>query len=132
MKKVIVFGAFDVIHEGHIHMLKEAKEYGDFLIAVVGRDVNVEKAKGKQPLNDEKTRLANVEKLGLVDRAILGYVENNGRFQIVADEKPDIVALGYNQIVPLDKLEQALDEDVQIVRLQPYRADIYNDNFKPL
>ena len=48
MKKVMVFGTFDIIHPGHIHLLKEAKEYGDFLIAVIGRDATVCKGAGSK------------------------------------------------------------------------------------
>ena len=62
MKKVIVFGTFDVVHQGHIHMLKEAREYGDFLIVVVARDDIVCEIKGKKPTNNEDKRFENIQK----------------------------------------------------------------------
>jgi len=96
MKKVIVFGAFDNLHEGHIHMLKEAKEYGDFLIVVVGRDAVVTQVKGKKPVYSEDERLAQVEKLNIADKVRLA-AEGDDRYRTIAEEKPDIVALGFSQ-----------------------------------
>ena len=49
MKKVLIAGTFDIIHPGHINLIKQAKEFGDFLVVVIARDKNVIKAKGKQP-----------------------------------------------------------------------------------
>ena len=41
MKKVLVFGTFDGLHEGHKDFLRQAKQYGDHLTVVVGRDSTV-------------------------------------------------------------------------------------------
>lgn len=38
MKKVITYGTFDLIHRGHINILKRAKEYGDYLIVALSSD----------------------------------------------------------------------------------------------
>ena len=38
MKKVMVFGTFDILHEGHINMFEQAKQYGDFLETLFVRD----------------------------------------------------------------------------------------------
>lgn len=127
MKKVIVFGTFDIIHPGHIHMLKEAKEYGDYLIVVIARDPIVCQVKGKLPTYDEKTRLENVQKLGIADRVRLGCLGEN-KYQAIAEEQPDIVALGYDQKAFVDDLAEAVDEHVQIVRLQPYLPKIYKSS----
>lgn len=131
MKKVIVFGAFDNLHEGHIHMLREAKEYGDFLIVVVGRDVIVTQVKGKKPVYSEDERLAQVEQLNIADKVRLA-AEGDDRYRTIAEEKPDIVALGFSQRAFVDELSDAVEEHVQIVRLQPYRSEIFNENFKSL
>jgi cytidyltransferase-like protein len=131
MKKVIVFGAFDNLHEGHIHMLKEAKEYGDFLIAVVGRDEIVTQVKGKKPVYSEDERLAQVEKLNIADKVRLAAAGDD-RYRTIAEEKPDIVALGFSQRAFVDELSDAVEEHVQIVRLQPYRSEEFNENLKSL
>ena len=76
MKKVIAFGSFDILHEGHKHYLNEAKGYGDYLIVVVARDSNILRFKGRKPRNDENYRLEQVKKLELVDEAVLGHKED--------------------------------------------------------
>ena len=57
MKKVMAFGSFDILHDGHKHYLKEAKSFGDYLVVIVARDENIVKFKGKKPKNDENYRL---------------------------------------------------------------------------
>ena len=46
MKKVITYGTYDLLHPGHINLLKGAKELGDFLIVGVTND-NFDKDRGK-------------------------------------------------------------------------------------
>lgn len=126
MKKVVVFGTFDIIHPGHIHMLKEAKSYGDYLVVVVARDTTVCEVKGKKPQNDEQTRLRNIELLGLAEKVRLGCLGD--KYQVVGEEKPDVVALGYDQKAYVDNLAEAVEDHVQIVRLGPYMEDIYKSS----
>jgi len=38
MKRVITYGTFDLLHYGHINLLKRAKEFGDYLVVVVSSD----------------------------------------------------------------------------------------------
>ena len=38
MKRVITYGTFDLLHYGHINLLKRAKQLGDYLIVVVSSD----------------------------------------------------------------------------------------------
>lgn len=38
MKKVITYGTFDLLHYGHINLLKRAKSLGDYLIVVISTD----------------------------------------------------------------------------------------------
>ena len=126
MTKVIAFGTFDIIHPGHIHLLKKAKEYGDFLVVVVARDNTVCNIKGKDPTNNEGIRLANVKKLNIADRTIMGCLDD--KYQVIANEKPDIIALGYDQKVFVDKLVEIIDDHVKIVRISPYLPDLYKSS----
>lgn len=122
MKKVIVFGTFDLLHDGHLHMLNEAKEYGDYLIVVIARDDVVCKIKGRSAINDEKTRLLNIQKLNLANKVRLGCIDD--RYQVIREEKPDIIALGYDQKVFVDKLVDNIDDNVQIVRLAAFNPEV--------
>lgn len=126
MKKVIVFGTFDLIHPGHVHLLKEAKEYGDFLVVVVARDSTVCEVKGKLPTNKEDERVKNVEKLNIADKVMLGCLDD--KYKVIADEKPDIIALGYDQKVFVGQLTDVIDDNVQIVRISPYMPDLYKSS----
>ena len=126
MKKVIVFGTFDILHPGHVHMLKEAKEYGDLLVVVVARDETVCNAKGKKPIYDEKTRTQNLQRLKIADKIRLGCLGD--KYEVLRDENPDIVALGYDQKVFVDNLEEVIPDHAQIVRLNPYNADVFKSS----
>ena len=126
MHKVIVFGTFDIIHPGHIHMLKEAKEYGDFLIVVVAINITVCDVKGKEPKNDELKRLKNVRKLNIADKVRLGCLGD--KYEAIAEEKPNIVALGYDQKVFVDNLADILDDETQIVRLRPFMPEVFKSS----
>lgn len=117
MPKAIAFGCFDGLTPARLHHIKMAKEYGELTI-VIARDETVSTIKGKRPQFNEDERKKAVEDLGMADKVILGSLEN--KYQAIADEKPDIVALGHDQKVFVDNLSQAVEPYVRIVRLQPY------------
>ena len=48
-KKVVIFGVFDIVHDGHLAFIREAKSHGDILIAIVARDNIVFNIKNKLP-----------------------------------------------------------------------------------
>src|SRR3989338_2032331 len=130
MKKVIAFGSFDILHEGHKHYLKEAKSYGNYLIVVVARDENIIKFKGRKPRNDENHRLDEIKKLDFVDEAVLGHKDNILR--VLDDFKPDVICLGYDQKnVDDKKIRQELEKrklKAEIVRAKPYKEYIYKSS----
>ncbi|TAN32962.1 FAD synthase [Patescibacteria group bacterium] len=124
MKKVMVFGTFDILHRGHEYVLKQAKKYGDYLVAVAARDTNVRKIKGRAPLNNEKTRVRNLKKLGLADKARLGYVRDP--YKVITEEKPNVIALGYDQKEFVEGLKRF--KNVKIVRLKAFKPNIYKSS----
>jgi FAD synthetase len=101
MRRVIAFGTFDLLHEGHRFFLREASKLGQELIVVIARDSTVEKVKGKRPDHSEQERRSAVEKLSFVNKAVLGR-ESAGRFEVVKKIGPDVIAMGYDQL-PSDK-----------------------------
>ena len=130
MKKVIAFGSFDILHDGHKHYLQEAKSLGDYLIVIVARDKNIVRFKGRKARNDENSRLEQVKKLDFVDEAVLGH---KGDILEVLDEyKPDIICLGYDQrTVDEEKLRQELKDrnlKADIVRAKPFKENIYKSS----
>ena len=115
----MVFGTFDILHLGHIHMFEEARQYGDKLVAVVARDINVERVKGIGPFHNEQERLKFVKHINLIDEAVLG--DKTDVYKVIRKIKPDVVALGYDQRMYVDKLGRALVQlglnKTKIVRL---------------
>ncbi len=95
MVRVMATGVFDLLHPGHLHFLTEAKKLGDELVVVVARDQTARRLK-HEPYVPELLRREMVEALKPVDRAILGSTTDI--YQTVVDVRPDIIALGYNQV----------------------------------
>lgn len=129
MKKVMVFGTFDIVHPGHISFFKQAKKYGDYLIVVVGRDKTVKKIKGRTPKHSEKIRLKKIKKVELIDKVILGYLGNP--YKIIQKYKPDIICLGYDQNSFVGELPDALKKykiKSKILRLKPFKPEIYKSS----
>lgn len=126
LKKVLAFGTFDILHLGHSHMLKEAKELGDHLTVIVARDATVEKVKGKPALFDETTRLKNLEELNIADKIRLGNLGD--KYQVILDEQPNVIALGYDQKFFVEDLQKVVGKNVRIVRLKAYKPDIYKSS----
>ncbi|MGC8546764.1 MAG: adenylyltransferase/cytidyltransferase family protein [Thermoplasmata archaeon] len=130
MVRVMATGVFDILHPGHLHFLREAKEMGDELVVVVARDSVAEKMKRK-PFIPENIRLAMVSSLKPVDLAILG-VEGN-IYDILNLVRPDILALGYDQeFDEAQILEEAKKRGInlKIVRISKYSDSEFNGTRK--
>ena len=130
MAKVLVFGTFDIFHAGHRFLLRQAKEYGDFLRVVVARDITVLQVKGRAPQHSEQARADVIKKSGLADEVVLGSL--NDKYEVVRDFKPDVVCLGYDQKFFIDSLRKKLDETglekTKIVRLEPHNEEKYKSS----
>jgi FAD synthetase len=129
MKKVIVFGTFDSIHPGHLDFFKQAKQHGDFLVAVVGRDETVEKIKGRKPAKKQQQRLLDVYNVPEVDFAALGDKEDP--YKIIEEQNPDVICLGYDQNSYTKNLEDELKKrgiKAEIIRLKPHQEHKYKSS----
>lgn len=109
-KKILVFGVFDRLHGGHRSFIRQAKELGgegSELIAVIARDSIVRELKGRMPQQNEYERLAALTRVPEVSCAVLGDAEL-GSYAILAEHKPDIICLGYDQHALLDDLQKRM------------------------
>lgn len=96
IRVVLAGGVFDIIHPGHIHTLRAAKALGNVLVVVVATDQTAQKMKHRFPLHNMELRRDLVNSLLMVDYAIVGH--EGDIFKTVVLVKPDIIALGYDQI----------------------------------
>ncbi len=99
-KIVIASGVFDLLHLGHVRFLEAAKKAGGVnakLIVIIAKDSTAEKLKGKKPIMSEGERQALVESLKVVDEAVVGY-EGLEIGEVIEKIKPDVIALGYDQV----------------------------------
>lgn len=126
MKKVLAFGTFDILHPGHSYILKTAKKLGDHLTIILARDATILKVKGKKPVFNEKTRLKNLKQLNIADKVRLGNLRD--KLRVVIDEKPDIIALGYDQKFFVDDLKKVVDKNVKIIRLKSHKPSVYKSS----
>ncbi len=112
-KTVLTSGVFDILHPGHLYLLRYAsklKGRRGRLVVVIARDETVKRRKRRPPIFPARHRLELVRSLRYVDEAVLGYQPFS--FKRVMDRfRPDVIVFGYDQ----DRLrrefeEQALEE----------------------
>lgn len=125
MKKIMVFGAFDGLHPGHLDFFRQAKKFGDFLIVSVGTDKNVERIKGRKPLFNQKERFGLVSQLNIVDKAVLGAQKD---FYVhIKKYSPDVICLGYDQWAREEEVKGELLgvglAKTKVARLKPYKIN---------
>ena len=92
MKRILTYGTFDLLHYGHIRILKRAKELGDYLVVALSTD-EFNAIKGKTAYHNYETRKKMLEAIRYVDLVI---PENNleQKVQDIKDYKIDVVVMG--------------------------------------
>lgn len=86
MKRVLTYGTFDLLHTGHINILRRAKEYGDYLVVAISTD-EFNALKGKKAYYSFEQRKAILEAIRYVDEVI---PENNWEQKVEDVKKHDI------------------------------------------
>lgn len=130
MRKVMVFGVFDGVHDGHKFFLKEARDSGDYLIAVISRDSIVHLLKGHAPKFSIAERIEKLKKIDWIDEVVMGDAEL-GVYSQVFKHKPDVIALGYDQTAMKENLEAnyaKFDWKPKIAVLNPHEPDKYKSS----
>ena len=119
LRVVLAGGVFDIIHPGHIHTLNAAKSLGDVLVVVVATDNTAVKMKKRRPLHSKEQRQELVNSLIMVDLCLIG--QEDDIFKTVNLVKPQIIALGYDQVHQEKFIIEGckkIDLDARVARLQ--------------
>jgi glycerol-3-phosphate cytidylyltransferase len=92
VKKVITYGTFDLLHTGHINILRRAKEYGDYLIVAISSD-EFNALKGKKAYYSFEQRKLILEAIRYVDEVIPEHTWEQ-KVQDVKDHEVDVFVMG--------------------------------------
>ena len=94
MIKVWVNGTFDIVHLGHIQLLKRASELGDFLIVGLDGDKRVKELKGEQrPINNLVSRITLLDSIKYVDR-VVSFDSDEQLETLIKTMRPAIMVIG--------------------------------------
>jgi cytidyltransferase-like protein len=129
MRKVMIFGTFDGVHEGHRAFFEQAKSHGDYLVAAVAPDDIVRSLKGHHPKKSEGERMADLEGEEHIDQVVLGD-KDLGSYEIVIEHEPNVVVLGYDQEELKKDLEQHAHRfqwEIEIVTADPHEPEKYHN-----
>ena len=105
MKKVITYGTYDLLHQGHINLLRRAKELGDYLIVGVTSD-SFDRGRGKLNVrNNVLERVEAVRKTGYADEIIIeDYLGQ--KIDDIQKYDVDIFAIGSDWVGKFDYLNE--------------------------
>ena len=140
-KKKIGFtnGCFDILHLGHINLLKKAKESCDYLIVGLNSDSSVKKLKGnKRPINDQFTRLEILKSFRFIDEVII--FDEDTPMRLIKEISPHVLLKGADyredQIIGAEYVK-SYGGEVKIIKLVSGKStsltldkikNIYQDN----
>lgn len=109
--KIVVFtnGCFDLLHRGHVHMLRQAKAGGDILIVGINSDRSVHSIKGpERPILPQIDRIELIAAMEMVDYVIV--FDEPDPYKLIAAIKPNLLAKGgdwsADQIIGADVVER--------------------------
>lgn len=107
MKKVITYGTFDLLHYGHINILKRARELGDYLVVAISSD-EFNKLKNKKSYFSYEERKLMIEAIRYVDEVI---PENTWEQKIedVKEHDIDVFVMGDDWEGKFDFLKEYCD-----------------------
>jgi D-beta-D-heptose 7-phosphate kinase/D-beta-D-heptose 1-phosphate adenosyltransferase len=92
-KVVFTNGCFDIIHTGHISLLKQAKQFGDVLIVGLNSDSSVRRIKGEgRPINNETDRAEILTALNVVNAVII--FDEDTPLELIKKIMPDVLVKG--------------------------------------
>ena len=115
MTKVFTNGCFDILHRGHIELLKYCKSIGDKVIVGLNSDESVKRLKGPQrPINQQEDRKFILLSLKYVDDVII--FDEETPYNLIKQLEPDIIVKGGDYSV-----DNVIGADLCEVKIFRYR-----------
>lgn len=114
MSVIFTNGCFDILHRGHVELLKYCRSLGGEVIVGINSDESVKRLKGSnRPVNNEKDRKFILESLTFVDKVFV--FKEDTPYNIISEIKPDIIVKGGDY-----KIEDVVGKDFCEVRIFNY------------
>ncbi len=95
MTRVVVTGTFNLLHEGQMTFLREARDFGNELYVLLASDRVATAIKSRTPSQSEQERLINLKGLDFVTEVVIK--DELASIDGVLGARPDVVVLGYDQ-----------------------------------
>jgi D-beta-D-heptose 7-phosphate kinase/D-beta-D-heptose 1-phosphate adenosyltransferase len=117
MRVVFTNGCFDILHRGHIHILRKAKSLGDVLVVGLNSDSSVRKLKGEnRPILPQSDRAEILAALEMVDYVLI-FREDTPQ-KVISALVPDVLVKGEdynrNEIVGRNAVESTGGQVVRV------------------
>lgn len=113
-KIIFTNGCFDILHVGHVELLKFCKSLGDYVIVGLNSDLSVKGLKGdKRPINNEYDRKKMLESIKYVDEVII--FNQTTPYELIKKINPNIIVKGGDY-----KKEEVVGSDISDVVIFNY------------
>lgn len=113
-KTVFTNGVFDIIHKGHIDMLRFAGSLGNKLVVAINSDSSTRTLKGpERPINNERERKSFLERLGFIDEVII--FDDLTPTKTIIQLQPQIVVKGNEWPTEVVRRKDGIPEHIEIV-----------------
>lgn len=120
----LVTGVFDLLHAEHLRFLQKAKKTADLLLVGLESDLRVKQMKGQdRPFNDQLSRLANLQKLGIADFIFIlpeEFSQTKDHRALIAKIRPDFMAVSSNTLFQEEKAKILAEFDAKLVIVHDY------------
>jgi ribose 5-phosphate isomerase B len=112
-KVVFTNGIFDILHQGHLDLLKWSRNLGDRLVVGINSDASARALKGEgRPINSQDNRRAVLQSLRFVDEVVI--FDEPKPTELISILKPAIVVKGGEWLAQEVRVQDAIPEDVEI------------------